>query len=1045
MLSSRYAAQRIHHINRNELPHCGANHGHSNWTAADKCEGQAEPDTISLTEALDDEDAPRPSNATSTSVSSARRLVHCFPRFDPESKELDAEVLKKHISGGQVAEYPETLDEEDDERFKKQSSTYLADGVNFEEIDEIYTNAHAAIHEDPVVKPTEKAKDRKAKSLKHKVKRLTLTLEERKARIAAKMEAFKETAGAAAETAEEGNKEDEEWTRRISSSLRESLCVLVDFHINTYVDIDLSASASNRLGLPSGITSGIFYAAGNSSPRCTDSQNTPICRLRVNKGARDDLASMEYLFHCIRRRWPKSHVVVAPFNVDSERQLPSNSKPYSTTISSEFTPKRVCPSASDTPSSPTSSSEPGLGVLVGRTLHAETTSGLESKMEQPSTSETPTARVADIESRGESTFCSEPRTAGTSAAEDNLYSETPAAKPSHVKSESESPSRLAPATVSTLSGSNYVEEGWRCRYSGRQKDVNPDVILWEQLKGLIDRNMPENRMRTDYWAERLTDEERARATKPLHEVVVYSDETLCEDAHLDIPLQWSHTTTNPVIPSSLADRPCVSLGVDGLLKNLNEILRTSYSLDAPGLLPVLEGCIEHKYDFGTAFGRLRRFWFGDFEGLPARLAEREGKDREMRADALDEEKGVIMDKRIAPRRVWDLLSNRVLPILVLGDAGVWWQIVWAISHSWMAEALRHYVLTPINGYEWHVPLPNDISLDRIRIELLNLGLEYVWLDVLCLRQEDESRPEKEEVRKREWMLDVPTIGNIYWESQNVVTYFEGLGRPFYISDISSPRHWLNRAWTLQETNPSTIIGGLTPTSPFPPNAEALDGIAKQFYAAFARMAPEINRWGDLLRLTQIMDKRSASYEIDKIAGLAYLTRSSTLPSYIRSGDEGTDPMEAAWTHLLQSGAPPLPHSTFDMRVWSLLLSDPPRLDDAHVLDLCTIHGLDQPDAQQRCRRGTLTVPLEDRERGSRAERFVVTAHHQYPIPNDQRYTLMDLMFYEEERNLEYWIVGTRTSSGAVQKVSVLEMEDKDDRKRLYDLGLAIRTRGILLK
>ncbi len=32
-------------------------------------------------------------------------------------------------------------------------------------------------------------------------------------------------------------------------------------------------------------------------------------------------------------------------------------------------------------------------------------------------------------------------------------------------------------------------------------------------------------------------------------------------------------------------------------------------------------------------------------------------------------------------------------------------------------------------------MPKDANLDLIRIEMLNLGAEYAWLDVLCLRQE----------------------------------------------------------------------------------------------------------------------------------------------------------------------------------------------------------------------------------------------------------------------------------------------------------------------
>lgn len=105
---------------------------------ADKYEGVTEPDgTIALTEGLDDEDAPRPfkcyldvglkRTSTGSRVFGALKgasdggiyIPHNekrFPGYDPESKELDAEVLKKYIFGGHVAEYMESLEEEDDER-----------------------------------------------------------------------------------------------------------------------------------------------------------------------------------------------------------------------------------------------------------------------------------------------------------------------------------------------------------------------------------------------------------------------------------------------------------------------------------------------------------------------------------------------------------------------------------------------------------------------------------------------------------------------------------------------------------------------------------------------------------------------------------------------------------------------------------------------------------------------------------------------------------------------------------------------------------------
>jgi len=228
-----------------ELTRYGINHGLTNWTAAyatgllvarraltklglsDKYQGVTEPDgTICLTEALD-EDSPRPfkcyldvglkRTSTGSRVFGALKgasdgglyIPHNekrFPGYDTESKELDAEVLKKYIFGGHVAEYMESLEEEDDERFKKQFSTYLADGVGSEDIEEIYTNAYAAIREDPTFKPTEKTKDWKVECKKYATPRLTH--EQRKAKIQARIEAFK-AGGGAADQDEDEDEDDE--------------------------------------------------------------------------------------------------------------------------------------------------------------------------------------------------------------------------------------------------------------------------------------------------------------------------------------------------------------------------------------------------------------------------------------------------------------------------------------------------------------------------------------------------------------------------------------------------------------------------------------------------------------------------------------------------------------------------------------------------------------------------------------------------------------------------------------------------------------------
>ena len=58
---------------------------------------------------------------------------------------------------------------------------------------------------------------------------------------------------------------------------------------------------------------------------------------------------------------------------------------------------------------------------------------------------------------------------------------------------------------------------------------------------------------------------------------------------------------------------------------------------------------------------------------------------------------------------------------------------WAITHSWTSN--MNLVETPINQVRWPVPVPQSLDIEcNLRQELLGYGMDYVWLDVLCLRQ-----------------------------------------------------------------------------------------------------------------------------------------------------------------------------------------------------------------------------------------------------------------------------------------------------------------------
>jgi len=108
-----------------------------------------------------------------------------FPGFDDESGELNAEVHRNHIFGKNIGSYMDSLKEEDDAAFQRQFSKYIKEGINSENIEEMYSKCHAAIREDPSSK--EKAKEAfKGKRWNRK----KMSLAQRKDSVAQKKAAF---------------------------------------------------------------------------------------------------------------------------------------------------------------------------------------------------------------------------------------------------------------------------------------------------------------------------------------------------------------------------------------------------------------------------------------------------------------------------------------------------------------------------------------------------------------------------------------------------------------------------------------------------------------------------------------------------------------------------------------------------------------------------------------------------------------------------------------------------------------------------------------
>ncbi|PBL01366.1 hypothetical protein ARMGADRAFT_1007375 [Armillaria gallica] len=453
-------------------------------------------------------------------------------------------------------------------------------------------------------------------------------------------------------------------------------------------------------------------------------------------------------------------------------------------------------------------------------------------------------------------------------------------------------------------------------------------------------------------------------------------ETGQTEESVKVPLQRAYTGRKPVISSSLANTPCSSLGIQGLLDLLNTTLGTSRTLDTPSL--------SSNYDFGTAYGHLRSAWCDS--GLQIREANALVGSRIVRAN-------------MNPRRVWDLCSNRVVHFFSLKNGAR------PISHAWVNDVDRVDVWTPINGYEWPVPIPKGANLDLIRIEMLNLGVEYTQRGGL-----------REDLRVEEWKLDVPTIGVIYRYA-----HVEG--------DLESDR--------LQEVGWERTIAGDTPGGPL--HIKPIDEAGNYKDEILTRFHKQLKS----AEISNINDRISTN-PVDKVAGLAFFLWTCSIPAYYESQS-----LEDAWTALINETHSyylsilfftyPEPGTGYKKwrPSWEQVMTKPlpngSRLIDGFWRDdddWCEGFNIESEEGIDRC--------------GETAHTFNILASHQYPIPEDT-YTLIGGIPFGTDKIYpsQYWVVGRRLPSKMFEKVSVFKMTDSKEIKQLKYLGLYAKSHSIL--
>jgi len=125
-----------------------------------------------------------------------------FPGYKaPEEKgaegEYDAEAHKERIFGSHVKEYMEMMQEEDPTKYEAHFAKYIAEGIDADKIEEMYTEAHEKIKEDPQPEEAEDkaiTHERKGNTVtssdgSEHVRAVKLTLKQRRAKVQAKIAA----------------------------------------------------------------------------------------------------------------------------------------------------------------------------------------------------------------------------------------------------------------------------------------------------------------------------------------------------------------------------------------------------------------------------------------------------------------------------------------------------------------------------------------------------------------------------------------------------------------------------------------------------------------------------------------------------------------------------------------------------------------------------------------------------------------------------------------------------------------------------------------
>ncbi|RCV28552.1 hypothetical protein SEVIR_5G418800v4 [Setaria viridis] len=115
-----------------------------------------------------------------------------FAGFKKDEKNLDAEIHRKYIYGGHVADYMRTLAEEEPEKYQAHFSEYIKKGIEADDMEALYKKVHAAIRGEPTMAKITKQPPKEHKRYNPK----KLTYEQRKASLVERLNALNSSGGA---------------------------------------------------------------------------------------------------------------------------------------------------------------------------------------------------------------------------------------------------------------------------------------------------------------------------------------------------------------------------------------------------------------------------------------------------------------------------------------------------------------------------------------------------------------------------------------------------------------------------------------------------------------------------------------------------------------------------------------------------------------------------------------------------------------------------------------------------------------------------------